>query len=36
MLEQTEILLRLTLLRILEDQMLFDTFSDPHLLDAYF
>ncbi len=36
LLEQTEILLRLTLLRILEDQMLFDTFSDPHLLDAYF
>lgn len=34
--EQTEIALRLTLLRILEDQTLFDTFSDPHRLDSYF
>jgi hypothetical protein len=36
LLEQTEIVLRLTLLRILEDQTLFDIFSDPALLDAYF
>lgn len=35
LLEQTEIVLRLTLLRILEDQTLFDAFSDPALLDAY-
>lgn len=34
--EQTEITLRLTLAKILEDQNLFDTFSDPGLLDAYF
>jgi hypothetical protein len=34
--EQTEIALRLTLLRILEDQTLFDTFSDSTLLDSFF
>ncbi len=34
--EQTEIALRLTLLRILEDQTLFDTFSDFALLDSFF
>lgn len=34
--EQTEILLRLSLLKILGDQTLFSTFSDPKLLDAYF
>jgi hypothetical protein len=34
--EQTEIALRLTLLRILEDQTLFDTFSDSVLLDSFF
>jgi hypothetical protein len=34
--EQTEIALRLTLLRILEDQKLFDTFSDSALLDSFF
>ena len=34
--EQTEILLRLSLLKILEDQVLFETFSDAHKLDAYF
>ena len=34
--EQTEIALRLTLLRILEDQTLFDTFSDSALLDSFF
>lgn len=34
--EQTEISLRLTLLRILEDPSLFDTFSNPQRLDAYF
>lgn len=34
--EQAEIALRLTLLKILEDQDLFDTFSDPDRLDAYF
>jgi hypothetical protein len=36
LLEQTEISLRLTLLRILENQSLFDTFSDSGLLDSYF
>jgi hypothetical protein len=36
LLEQTEIALRLTLLRILEHQSLFDTFSDSVLLDSYF
>jgi hypothetical protein len=36
LLEQTEILLRLSLLKILEDQVLFETFSDAHKLDAYF
>jgi hypothetical protein len=35
-LEQTEIALRLTLLRILEDQTLFETFSDSVRLDSYF
>jgi hypothetical protein len=34
--EQTEILLRLSLLAILENVTLFSTFSDPKLLDAYF
>lgn len=34
--EQTDIALRLTLLRILEDQTLFDTFSDSVRLDSYF
>jgi hypothetical protein len=36
LLEQTEIALRLTLLRILEDESFFDTFSDSVLLDSYF
>jgi hypothetical protein len=36
LLEQTELLLRLSLLKILEDQVLFETFSDAHKLDAYF
>jgi hypothetical protein len=36
LLEQTELLLRLSLIKILEDQVLFETFSDPHKLDAYF
>lgn len=35
-LEQTEILLRMTLVKILGYQNLFDTFSDPNRLDAYF
>ncbi len=34
--EQTEIALRLTLLRTLEDQKLFDTFSNSALLDSFF
>jgi hypothetical protein len=36
LLEQTEILLRLSLLKILEDPILFETFSDAKKLDAYF
>jgi hypothetical protein len=36
LIEQTEIALRLTLLRLLEDQTLFDTFSDSVRLDSYF
>lgn len=36
LLEQTEIALRLTLLKVLENQLLFDTFSDPVRLEAYF
>jgi hypothetical protein len=36
LLEQTEIVLRLSLTKVLEDQALFDTFSDPNKLDAYF
>lgn len=36
LLEQTEIALRLSLLRILEHQSLFDTFSDSALVDSYF
>jgi len=36
LLEQTEILLRLSLLKILEDQRLFETFTDGAKLDSYF
>ncbi len=36
LLEQTEIALRLTLLRILEDETLFAIFTDSVRLDAYF
>ena len=36
LLEQTEILLRMTLVKMLGDQKLFDTFSDLKRLDAYF
>jgi hypothetical protein len=36
LLEQTEIALRLTLLRVLEDTTIFDTFADPVKLDSYF
>ncbi|HEX4134476.1 MAG TPA: hypothetical protein VHY84_07705, partial [Bryobacteraceae bacterium] len=36
LLEQTEILLRLSLLKILEDQRLFETFTDGTKLDSYF
>jgi hypothetical protein len=36
LLEQTEILLRLSLLKILEDQQLFETFTDRAKLDLYF
>jgi hypothetical protein len=36
LIEQTEIALRLTLLRILEDQTLFEIFSDSARLDAHF
>jgi hypothetical protein len=36
LLEQTEILLRLSLLKILEDQGLFETFADGAKLDSYF
>jgi len=36
LLECTEILLRLTLLRIFEDQALMKTFRDPALLDSFF
>jgi hypothetical protein len=36
LLEQTEIALRLTLLRILEDESFFETFSNSVFLDSYF
>jgi hypothetical protein len=36
LLEQTEIALRLTILRILEDETLFQTFADSARLDSYF
>jgi hypothetical protein len=36
LIEQTEIALRLTLLKILEKEDLFKTFSDPQRLDEYF
>jgi hypothetical protein len=36
LLEQTEIALRVTLLRILENQILFETFADSVRLDSYF
>ena len=36
LLEQTEIALRLSLIKILEDQVLFETFSDAARLDAFF
>jgi hypothetical protein len=36
LLEQTEILLRLSLIKILENKGLFETFADAKKLDAYF
>lgn len=36
LIEQTEIALRLTLIKLLENQSLFDIFSDASRLDAYF